>query len=372
MKVVLMVTMSPLKFDSRVDREASSLVEAGYRVYVLGLGPLPENCVWTPIQVGIVGSTKSSAGKRSSIFWRLVKYLTLVPYRYSKRRQFINQVREQIEKMREVAAIDIIHAHDLPALEATKPFHKDFLLVYDSHELWTGRKLRGLGSRFEMSRDARIEALEVQSASAVITVSDQLAEELASKFGREVFVIRNTFPISIENPPRRINYLAYAGNISDGRDLNTVIDGALEAGVDIKLMGRRISGFQLKTSLEVIDHGSIEQAGKFIRDGGIAIVSIESGIENHLRALPNKLFQAIAEGVPVVASDFPAIAQIVRSNNLGVLYKPGDSCSFSNAVKQLSDNYFQFLENALTARKTLCWSVDSENLQNIYEKICIE
>tara|TARA_B100002052_G_C15761451_1_gene542519 strand:+ start:92 stop:916 length:825 start_codon:yes stop_codon:yes gene_type:complete len=274
--------------------------------------------------------------------------------------------------MRNVIPIEIIHAHDLPALEATKPFHKDFILVYDSHELWTGRKLRGLGSRFEVLRDGRIEALQVQYASEVITVSDQLAKELTIKFGREVQVIRNTFPISNEDPPQRINYLAYAGNISDGRDLNTVIDGASKADVGIKIMGRRISDFQLETPLEVIDHGSIEEAGKFIRDGGIAIVSLESGIENHLRALPNKLFQAIAEGVPVVASDFPAIAQVVLSNNLGVLYKPGDSDSFSNSVKQVSANYFQFLENTLTARKTLCWSVDSENLQNIYEKLFSE
>ena len=372
MKVVLMVTMSPLKFDSRVDREASALVDAGYKVFVLGLAPFPENPTWTPIEVGMVAISKSSAGKRSSSFWRFIKYLTLVPYRYLKRQKFIKRVRERIKEIRDLTVIDVIHAHDLPALEATKPFHKEFLLIYDSHELWTGRKLKGLGSRFELLRDARIEALQVQYASAVITVSDQLAEELTNRFGQEVQVIRNTFPISTASPPQRINFLAYAGNISEGRDLNTVIDGASKAAIDIRLMGRRVSNFQFKSPLEIDDHGSVEEAGKFLRDGGIAVVSLESGIENHQRALPNKLLQAVAEGVPVIAADFPAIAQIVRSNNLGVLYEPGDSISFANSVKQVSENYSQFVENALIARNTLCWNLDSELLCNIYAKISIE
>ena len=372
MTVVLMVTMSPLKFDSRVDREASALVEDGHKVYVLGLSPFPENSTWIPIEVGMVSISRSSAGSRSSILWRLIKYFTLVLYRYLKRQQFKKQVRRKIEEIRELTAIDIIHAHDLPALEATKPFHKEFHLVYDSHELWTGRKLKGLGSRCELLRDARIEALQVQYASVVITVSDQLAKELTDRFGKEVQVIRNTFPLSIESPPQEFNFLAYAGNISEGRDLNTVIDGAIKAGIDVRLMGRRVSNFQLKSPIEVADHGTVEEAGKFLREGGIAAVSLESGIENHERALPNKLLQAVAEGVPVVAANFPAIAQIVLSNNLGALYQPGDSVSFANSVKQVSENYSQFVENTLIARNTLCWDLDSQLLQNIYAKILIE
>ena len=369
MKVVVMVSMSPLKFDSRIDREASSLVDAGYEVYVLGLGPIPENRPWSPIQVGVVRELKSSTRKRSSVFWRVLKYLSLVPYRYMKRKNFVRRVREQI---RGFAVIDVLHAHDLPALEAMKPFYKKFLLVYDSHELWTGRNLRGLGSRFELLRDKRIEAAGVQFASSVITVSDQLATELATRFGREVDVVRNTFPVSSGKPPDEVNYLAYAGNISAGRDLATVIDGASKARTEIRLMGRNISDFELKSPLVIFDHGTVEEAGKFLRDGGIAVVSLESGIENHLRALPNKLLQAIAEGVPVVASDFPAIAQIVRSNNLGALYESGDSYSFAKAVRQVCENYPLYVENTLNARDALSWSIDSKLLQSTYENIRIE
>ena len=77
MKVVVMVSMSPLQFDSRIDREASSLVDEGYEVHVLGLGPIPENPPWNPIQVGAVRELKSSTRKRSSVLWRVLKYLSL-------------------------------------------------------------------------------------------------------------------------------------------------------------------------------------------------------------------------------------------------------------------------------------------------------
>ena len=56
----------------------------------------------------------------------------------------------------------------------------------------------------------------------------------------------------------------------------------------------------------------------------------------------------------------------------GIIYQPGDSVSFANSVKQVSENYSQFVENTLIARNTLCWNLDSQLLQNIYAKILIE
>ncbi len=364
MKIVVMVSMSPLKFDSRIDREASALVAAGYQVCVLGLGPVPENIPWKAIQVGGESGYRK---KRSSIYWKLLKYLFLVPYRFRKRKNFIHHVREQLKKFE---VIDILHAHDLPALEAVKPFLESHSVVYDSHELWTGRKLRGFGSSFELFRDKRIEVTSVKSVSAVVTVSDQMAEELGRRFGRQVAVVKSTFPISNDKPPEGVNFLAYAGNISLGRDLSTVIEGASKAGIELRIMGRNISDYELESPVMTLDHGTVKEAGNFLREGGIAVVSLESGIENHLRALPNKLLQAIAEGVPVIASDLPGIAKIVRSGNLGALYKPGDSDSFAEATERVCQNYPSFVENTLRAREKFCWSVDSKILESVYEKVC--
>ncbi|MDG1846412.1 MAG: glycosyltransferase family 4 protein [Acidimicrobiales bacterium] len=364
MKNVVMVSMSPLKFDSRIDREASALVAAGYQVFVLGLGPVPEDIPWKAIEVGADSGDRK---KRSSTYWKLLKYLLLVPYRFRKRKNFVRLVREKLEKF---DVIDILHAHDLPALEAVKPFLESYSVVYDSHELWTGRKLYGFGSRFESFRDKRIEVTSVRSVSAVITVSDQMAEELGRRFGRQVDVVRNTFPISNHKPPEGVNFLAYAGNISVGRDLSTVIEGAAKAGIELRIMGRNVSDYELVSPVMTLDHGTVEEAGNFLREAGIAVVSLESGIENHLRALPNKLLQAVAEGVPVIASDLPGIAEIVQSGNLGVLYKPGDSDSFAEAAERVSESYTSFVENTIRAREEFCWSVDSKRLESIYEKVC--
>ena len=85
MKNVVMVSMSPLKFDSRIDREASALVAAGYQVFVLGLGPVPEDIPWKAIEVGADSGDRK---KRSSTYWKLLKYLLLGSLQIQKTQKF--------------------------------------------------------------------------------------------------------------------------------------------------------------------------------------------------------------------------------------------------------------------------------------------
>ena len=53
---------------------------------------------------------------------------------------------------------------------------------------------------------------------------------------------------------------------------------------------------------------------------------------NHRLTTPNKLFEAMAAGVPVVASDLPGMAAIVRETGCGVLCDPADPGSIASAV----------------------------------------
>jgi glycogen synthase len=78
-----------------------------------------------------------------------------------------------------------------------------------------------------------------------------------------------------------------------------------------------------------------EQVTWLLRKAGLALVTHSDRWVNHRLALPNKLFQAVAAGVPVVATDVGELAKIVRNYGLGTLYRPGDPASLAAAVNSV-------------------------------------
>ena len=69
----------------------------------------------------------------------------------------------------------------------------------------------------------------------------------------------------------------------------------------------------------------------------VAVMPIQPSTLNHRLTTPNKLFEAMAAGVPVVASDLPGMASIVTATGCGVLCDPIDPASIAGAIRRILD-----------------------------------
>ena len=58
---------------------------------------------------------------------------------------------------------------------------------------------------------------------------------------------------------------------------------------------------------------------------------------NHRYTTPNKLWEALAAGTPVVASDLPGMAEVVRETGAGVLCDPTSPAAIAAAISELLD-----------------------------------
>ena len=67
------------------------------------------------------------------------------------------------------------------------------------------------------------------------------------------------------------------------------------------------------------------------------MIAIQDTSPNHRQTTPNKLFEAIAVGTPVVASDLPGMSSIVRPDRLGVLVDPADPADIARGIRQIVD-----------------------------------
>src|SRR5439155_22235144 len=67
----------------------------------------------------------------------------------------------------------------------------------------------------------------------------------------------------------------------------------------------------------------------------IAAMPIQASTLNHRLTTPNKLFEAMAAGVPVVASDLPGMAQIIEETGCGLTCDPADPSSIAAAIRRI-------------------------------------
>jgi glycosyltransferase involved in cell wall biosynthesis len=75
----------------------------------------------------------------------------------------------------------------------------------------------------------------------------------------------------------------------------------------------------------------------WVASADVVAMPIQPSTLNHRLTTPNKLFEAMAVGVPVVASDLPGMAGIVRETGCGLLVDPTDPAAIAAALCGILD-----------------------------------
>ncbi len=298
---------------------------------------------------------------------------------------------------------DIYHAHDLNMLPvawwaARKNGAK---LVYDSHELYLDRNRFRPYTRLGKFIVGRIEAYLIRRAHAVITVNETIANELASRYMVQI-------PGVIMNAPSMdssayitstgngksirvalgigsdLHLLLYTGSITFNRGLEKVIESlvylpdchlvlmgygsdkfkaglqalALETGV-----GPRFSFFGPVPSEEVTTYASCADLG---------IAPIKNVCLSYYYCSPNKLFEYILAGVPVIASNFPEMEKVIHKYEIGYTFDPEDPRGIARVIRKVFDNpqhYQKMKQNTINASSAYNWEKESKKLLEIYQTL---
>ncbi len=382
-----MLVITTVATDTRVVREASTLADAGHRVHIIGRG-VPED--WAPppgVTVSSVGGASvfqkagapvgaERAGRRLPPHMRAARWALLPQHRASAFAAWARAARVDAE----ARGFDAVHAHDFNTLElgAELARKRGVPLVYDTHELWSGRPRVGRPTPVRAAREAKIEGDLGSRAAAVITVGEGVADALRTRYGwPHVTVVQNTFPSGTAAAdvalPAAPEGAVYAGRIAPYREIEAIVGAA-----------RRLPGFAVtlvgpadETYLAALDRGPcdvrqalpVDEVDALLRRAGLALVTHSDRWENHRLAMPNKLFHAVRAGVPVVATDVRELARVVREHDLGTLYRPGDAGSLAAAIGEARERYPQLLANVRAAEPLLSWEHDAKILLGVYDAL---
>lgn len=187
-------------------------------------------------------------------------------------------------------------------------------------------------------------------AAAVVVAKDGLDGVFG---GARVVAVRNYAPAPVA-PPRDHRagplVLGHLGALTRSRGWGCMLDVLARAAPETRLLliGRftdgseaafraRAAALGLAGRIEVTGWLPQDQALRRLRDCDVALVLFQRGEENHRLALPHKLFDAMAAGLPVIAPDFAQeVASVVRRAGCGVLLDTGDADAVAAAVADLA------------------------------------
>lgn len=287
-------------------------------------------------------------------------------------------------------APDIIHANDANTLVLAMwvSARTGAGIVYDSHELWRHRNVPA-GRWLAPGADALIESVGIRAADAVITVSPSIATWLQQKYRLRAkpHLVRNV-PVSSHAPrredgrlrelaglPADARVIAYGGGITTSRGIEETLAALAHMAPDVHFVmlgyGERVyidSVLERARELGVAQRVHIvgpvlpHEVSRALADGDVAVVHIRPTCLSYRYALPNKLFEAIRAGLPVVAADLPDLRDVVDVLGVGVVVDSESPEALAAALDSVLEAGGTFRAAAVRAAEHLTWENESEQL----------
>lgn len=407
---ILMLSPDAQMIDRRILQEARSLQCAGHQVVVLSGFECtqpdayvePSGVVvkryaydWSDSRRGCM--QHRYGGRLGTAIWLCQKVLDKAMGRAGAFETFV------VEKILE-HEFDVLHVHDFPLLRAGchAARVRAVPVVYDSHEFYP------VQSCFTPQQQKRFLALErrlVRYCQAVITVNPYIAKMMAKAHAiAEPLVILNASPVSAPDGPGeraiamttaqvelRAKYklpadsflFVYQGWISPERNLESLIRAMAEVAAPAALLivgyGDHVAALQsLVRSLNLDDQ--IVFCGRVESDElhaltcacDVGIIPYVAVDEMHKYCSPNKLFEFVAAGLPIIATDLPYLRDIIGGYDIGWLCDTSAPRTLAECMRTaLSDGrrHNHFKANLEKAQKELNWGVEEQKLFHLYSNL---
>jgi glycosyltransferase involved in cell wall biosynthesis len=289
---------------------------------------------------------------------------------------------------------DVYLAHDLPMLPVAVAAARTngARVAYDSHELYTEQEF----SAPERRRWIEIEQRHIGVADVVITVNPSIAAELRRRYGLDnVTVVLNAEePADFPQPPDRLRQqlglrasdriMLFQGGFSAGRNLDTLVD-AMQAvkdpSIHLVLLGegqmrnalqRRVADAKTAGRVHFLDMAPQNELLSYSASADLGIIPYQSTCLNTHLCTPNKLFEFIAAGTPMLASDLPELRRLVANQGIGEVADLSTAQGIAAAVTRLFSETAplqQFRERIRQVRREISWTVEGAKFVSAFEPL---
>jgi len=388
---VAMIVANPVRGDSRVLKTAYSLSKRGYRIHLFGMNKVPasEQIEGYPFRVTLVPNPMY--GLRHDGFWRSMQ-------EDEQFKVFVERLILAFKNVIEGQQYDFLHTHDMYGLPIGAELHEKCGIgeagwVHDLHEY-----VEGCTNIPEHKRIFLLlqENEHISKPDALTSVSPILSNLIAQRY-------QILPPHLVLNTPRRSDFdpfyskpirsaleidddvplLVYNGNVKPERGVHYAFE-ALSRLPEIHLA--LITNSASEYVNELINSAGKNGLDKRIHihpyvpncdvtsflQGATAGINPVTLYENSDLALPNKLFEYIHAGAPIVSSDTTAMRDFIAKHDCGITFPAGDSMRFAEAVEEVLLRYPKELLTVAQGSQLAqqyCWEEQEKVILSIYEQL---
>jgi glycosyltransferase involved in cell wall biosynthesis len=293
----------------------------------------------------------------------------------------------------------VIHAHDLNVLPAGFILSRlaRAKLVYDSHEIHCFSI--SIQSRPALWRRAcrHVERFCIRRADAAITVNESCAKAIARLHGVPRPAVLYNSPALADRgarPPRGLRETVgaaasapiaiYAGSLTINRGIEQAIRAlALAPGIRLALLGYgepvylaslRGLAAELGVAERVLFVPAVapREVSGAMREADASLVLIQDAGLSYRYSTPNKLFESLHAGIPIIGADLPEIRRALRRFDCGLTVRAEEPESIARAMQRLlSDRALQarLAAGAQRAALELNWESEEAKLARTYASI---
>lgn len=334
---ILFIRSNPVNPDSRVEKEVNSLLKAGHRVSILALDRQKDYKLtkfFLELENGIVDiyrvGYKSEYGAGIRNLSALLKFqISICKFVYDKRKQ-----------------INVIHACDLDTAYTVSLLRKFFRfnIVYDIFDFYPDS--HGLdGLPYKVLK--HLEYSVIRKSDAVIICSEKRKEQIGGSKPKKLVVIHNSppqikmsFQPIVESP---ITKICYVGILSEGRMINELLTVVSE---NPNLYELHIGGFGNLDKLvesfserfpNIIYYGKISYKDtiKLELQCDILTALYDPSIKNHRYAAPNKFYEGLMLGKPLIMIKNTGMDEIIEQNQIGTVIPTMSINDLENGLEEI-------------------------------------
>jgi len=294
---------------------------------------------------------------------------------------------------------DVCHCHEPDSLliGLVNKLIKKRYLVYDVHEHWPSELPHDLGvSRHKLissmisSSVNFIEKVCLRYCDNIIAVSDSVGERFQK---RKLDIIPN-YSIPMLNydpndtPARDMTALMYvAGNVRAFHGIRECIFALIPLrkvfpSVSLTLIGNLrdpIDNYlideDLKSRVKTSGFVSYQEMYNLLLEGGIGLLLFQPEYYNIFIGLPNKLFDYMIAGLPIIASDLPEIRKVINDAGCGILVDPYSIDEISHAINYLISHPEIATEMGQRGKAAIMdkynWKISENTLLGMYRTLAV-
>jgi glycosyltransferase involved in cell wall biosynthesis len=222
-----------------------------------------------------------------------------------------------------------------------------FPIVFEVHEIFN----LSISNEKKKDKIRRLENVVYKRADVIISISQTIKRYLIDMGipGKSVYVIQNGIKQEWFDVMKRASgsYICYTGSFYDWKGVDILIK-AMAHLPDEKLLivggGDRLEELRKLTKTEkvlerVVFTGPVQHAaipGYLSQAKVVVLPNILFGPS--LFSSPLKLFEYMACGIPIVASDMPVLREILVDGENAILFEPGNPEALASGIKKITDN----------------------------------